>query len=323
MPFSLDPLVREAKRRARRRWLLLVGAAVLITGGAVGTAIALRAPNGPGGPSGVSLSSSAGTGSSSGRVSDVQFTYPRRYYTRPFASCRPTVTGQHNGRCDRGVVIASYPLKPQPEIGGSGAHFSSKGVALELYQAPADQGLANMRLGDRRLSLWQFSAAEDVLDPPGEKPPPPQQWGAWFRVNGASYWAIAWVGNKATQADRTTLAVLVNSVHAFHQTPHAPSPKPPPQVTRVLCTGTASSPRMPHGALASGPNLICAQVSGQTCHVWTRPIDAPAADVRQRHFELRSSFCAYTRGFLRDNPRGYVAQPANPGLAALLAPARS
>jgi hypothetical protein len=258
----------------------------------------------------------------SGHVSGLQFTYPRRYHLRAFTNCNPAVTGDRKGGCDRGVVIASYPLKAQAEIGGSGAHFSSKGVALELYRPPADNGVANVRLGKRRLSLWQFNAADRGLNLPGKKPLPPEQWGAWFRVNGVSYRAIAWVGTNAKKVDRATLADLINSVHARGQTPQAPSPKPAPQVTRVLCNGTASSPRVPHDALAggsgSGSYLICAQVSGRSCRVWTRLIDAPAADVRQRHYQLRSSFCAYIRRFLRHDPRGYSVQPARPGLTALL-----
>jgi hypothetical protein len=275
------------------------------------------------GPAVVVLAASASARTNlSGHVSEVQFTYPRRYHLRRFTICGFAVTGDRKGGCDRGVVIASYPLKALPEIGGSGARFSSKGVALELYRPPADNGVANVKLGKRRLSLWQFNAADDGLNLPGRKPPPPEQWGAWFRVNGASYWAIAWVGTNAKRADRATLAALINSVHVRGQTPQAPSPKPAPQVTRVLCGGTAGSTRVPPDALAggsgSGSYLICAQVSGRSCRVWTRLIGAPAADVRQRHYQLRASFCAYTRRFLRHDPRGYSVQPARPGLTALL-----
>jgi hypothetical protein len=327
LPLSIDPLIQEAQRRARQRRLLLVAVAALIAGGAVGAAFALRSPNGPGGPSGVSLSGPAGGGLSSGHVSDLQFAYPRRYYARRFANCSFAVTGDRNGGCDRGVVIASYPLKPQPEIGGSGAHFSGKGVALELYRPPADNGLADVKLGDRRLSLWQFNAADESYQSPGTKLWPPEQWGAWFRVNGASYWAIAWVGTNATKTDRASLSALINSVHARGRPPRAASPKPTPLVTHLLCGGTASNPRVPHTALAGGGGsnayLICAQVAGRTCRVWTRTIGAPAADVRERHLQLRKSFCAHTRRFLRHNPRGYSVQPVRPGLTALLPMVRS
>jgi hypothetical protein len=47
LPFSLDPLMAEAKRRARQRRLLVaVVAIVLLGGGAAGTAVALRSVNG-------------------------------------------------------------------------------------------------------------------------------------------------------------------------------------------------------------------------------------------------------------------------------------
>ncbi len=265
------------------------------------------------------ISASASRGSTSGRVSDLQFTYPRGYHARPFKSCSLAVTGDRNGGCERGVVIASYPLRSQPEIAGSGARFSSKGVALELYRPPADNGLADVRLGNRRLSLWQFDAADDSLQLPGEKAAPPEQWGAWFRVNGASYSAIAWVGNNARKVDRAKLAAVINSVHRRGQTPRAPSPKPAPQVTRVLCGGTASNPRVPDNALVgAASDLICVQIVGHTCHVWTRPVGAPPADVRERHLQLRANFCRFTRDFLRRHPRGSSVQPARPGLTALL-----
>jgi hypothetical protein len=270
-------------------------------------------------PSDTLISAAASRGSASGRVSDLQFTYPRAYHVRPFKCCSFAITGDRNGGCDRGVVIASYPLRSQPEIAGSGAHFSSRGVALELYRQPANNGVADVRLGNRRLSLWQFNAADDSLQLPGEKPAPPEQWGAWFRVNGASYWAIAWVGNNAAKADRAKLAALINSVHRRGQAPLAPSPRPAPQVTRVLCGGTAGKPRVPDNAMVgAASDLICVQIVRHTCRVWTRPLGAPPADVRERHLQLRANFCRYTRGFLKRNPRGYSVQPARPGLTALL-----
>jgi hypothetical protein len=255
----------------------------------------------------------------SGHVADLQFTSPPGYRARPFTSCSAPVTGDRNGGCDRGVVIASYPLRSQPEIGGPGARFSARGVALELYRAPAGQGLADVKLGARRLWQWQFEAADDGIHLSGQKQPPPQQWGAWFRVNGASYWAIAWVGNNATKTDRAKLAALVDSVHERGRTPRPASPRPAPQVTRVLCGGTASRPRVPDNALVgAASDLICVRVVGHACGVWTRPVGAPAADVRERHLQLRASFCRFTRDFLRRNPRGYSVQPARPGLTALL-----
>lgn len=50
LSISLDLLIREAKRRARERRLLLAGSAILIAGAAAGAMFALRSPNGPGPP---------------------------------------------------------------------------------------------------------------------------------------------------------------------------------------------------------------------------------------------------------------------------------
>jgi hypothetical protein len=49
VPFSLDPLIVEAKRRARQRRLLLAVFALVMAGGALGAAFAVRSSNGSGG----------------------------------------------------------------------------------------------------------------------------------------------------------------------------------------------------------------------------------------------------------------------------------
>jgi len=54
------------------------------------------------------------------------------------------------------------------------------------------------------------------------------------------------------------------------------------------------------------------------CRVWTHLIGAPAADVRERHFQLRASFCADTQRFLSTDPLGYSVEPVRSGLTALL-----
>jgi hypothetical protein len=51
LPFSLDPLIAEAKRRARQRRLLVAVLAVLVAGAALGTTLALRPPRGSSGAS--------------------------------------------------------------------------------------------------------------------------------------------------------------------------------------------------------------------------------------------------------------------------------
>ena len=165
----------------------------------------------------------------------------------------------------------------------------------------------------------QFNAADEAPQLPGVAPAPPEQWSRLVPRKRCKYWAIAWVGNNAKKADRAKLAALINSVHRRGQTPLAPSPKPAPQVTRVLCGGTASKPRVPDNAfVGAASDRICVQIVGHTCRVWTRPVGAPPADVRERHLQLRANFCRYARAFLRRNPSGYSVQPARPGLTALL-----
>src|ERR1700752_678871 len=47
LPFSLDPLIAEAKRRMRRRRLLAAADALLLVGGAFGAAFTLGRPSSP------------------------------------------------------------------------------------------------------------------------------------------------------------------------------------------------------------------------------------------------------------------------------------
>jgi hypothetical protein len=80
----------------------------------------------------------AGGGSTPSRsvtVAAVRFVFPRRFDRRHFSSCRYLVT-RVRGTCVRGVIVASYPLRPNPEGGAAGASFRHGGVLLELYRAP-------------------------------------------------------------------------------------------------------------------------------------------------------------------------------------------
>ena len=47
LPFSFDPLIAEARRRAQRRWLIITLIAALLTGGTAAT-LALTSPGPPG-----------------------------------------------------------------------------------------------------------------------------------------------------------------------------------------------------------------------------------------------------------------------------------
>jgi hypothetical protein len=46
LPFTLDPLIAEARRRARQRWVLIAAAAVLVVGGGTGAAIIASSSSG-------------------------------------------------------------------------------------------------------------------------------------------------------------------------------------------------------------------------------------------------------------------------------------
>jgi len=47
LPFALDPLMAEAKRRARQRRFLIVVVVLALIGGAAGAVAVFRSPGGP------------------------------------------------------------------------------------------------------------------------------------------------------------------------------------------------------------------------------------------------------------------------------------
>jgi hypothetical protein len=67
LPLALDPLMAEAKRRARQRRVLLALLALVIVGGVLGAVLATRPSGGPG-PSGLELGQRAQPGTNTMRV---------------------------------------------------------------------------------------------------------------------------------------------------------------------------------------------------------------------------------------------------------------
>lgn len=126
-------------------------------------------------------------------------------HRRYFSSCSYAVTGVHSGACVRGVVVASYPLKPNPELGARGASFRSDGVLFELYRAPTQQPVATRKLPPP-VSLADFHAVGKGMRSTGE------QRELFFRAKGANYWAIAWVGKHASKSDRDDLTGVIGSI---------------------------------------------------------------------------------------------------------------
>ena len=145
------------------------------------------------------------TPSRSATIAAVRFVFPRRFHRRYFSSCRYMVTGVR-GACVRGVVVASYPLAPNPEGGAAGASFRHGGVLLELYRAPSQGPDVIARTVLPPLSLSDLRTV-------GRGPrPSTEQRELFFRAKGANYWAIAWLGKRASESDRNALASAVASI---------------------------------------------------------------------------------------------------------------
>jgi hypothetical protein len=79
-------------------------------------------------------------------VGPLRIVYPSDLHRRYFSSCSYAATGIRSGACVRGVVVASYPLKPNPELGARDASFRSDGVLFELCRAPTQQPVATRNL---------------------------------------------------------------------------------------------------------------------------------------------------------------------------------
>jgi hypothetical protein len=126
---------------------------------------------------------------------DLRFNYPlHAYHRRYFTSSNPAVTGGHGLRV-HGIVVASYPLKANPEVGGSGDTFTPKDVLFELYRAPRQQPGQVAQTVTFPLSYLDFP-----------------QGSLFFKVNGHDYQAYALVGKHATESERAVIASLIGSI---------------------------------------------------------------------------------------------------------------
>ncbi len=147
-PFELDPLIAEAKRRARRRRLLVAAGVVALAGLAAGLTLALRSPGGgPGGAPatadfpqfGVSLRYPAAWTQLACSEDYLIHVMPIALLTtvRPAPSCsQPMKTG----------VAVSWP--PAAQLGENGVS-----VALSIASFPLPAGKRptwNARVGARR-----------------------------------------------------------------------------------------------------------------------------------------------------------------------------
>jgi len=180
-------LAREPSPLPRQRYAFAAAAAVFAAVGAFGFA---RPPSQP-----------TATPTRLATVGDLQFNYPLTYARRSFETSDPAITGVHGVRV-HGIVVASYRLKPNPEvsglnprIGASGASLSPNGVLFELYQAPRRQpGYPARALN---FPLYVSDLHRGLV---------------FFNVNGQNYWAILWVGSRATAADRAAMIALIPTI---------------------------------------------------------------------------------------------------------------
>jgi hypothetical protein len=140
-------------------------------------------------------------------VGDVRFAHPPEYHRRYFATSSHAVTGVHGARV-HGVVVASYPLKRNPEFGGSGQSFRPDGVFFELYQAPRH----GPHLGAKKklpLILSDFPAIAELANTDNI-----EQGAAFFRVHSRNYQAILWVGKHAPKAELLNVDYIIDSIAA-------------------------------------------------------------------------------------------------------------
>jgi hypothetical protein len=129
-------------------------------------------------------------------VDDLRLGFPLHgFHRRYFSSSNPAVTGGH-GLHVHGVVVASYPLKANPELGASGSTFRQDGVLFELYRAPQHVPGQVAQTVTFPLSYLEF---------PGGP--------LFFQVNGHNYQAIALVGKHPSAADRAGIVALIASIH--------------------------------------------------------------------------------------------------------------
>ncbi len=191
LPFALDPLIAEAKRRARqRRYLLTLGALILVAL-AAGLTLGLR-PSGGGSGSGVP------TTGASVRVGALRFTVPRGFYRRQIRS---------NGKLI-GTLVTDYRVTPNsPTLRQS--VFPANAVLLSLGRgAPGSLPLGSLPPLRLPLTLRQLGGPKLHTDG--------TTWNNLFRFRGQPYAITFWTGRNAQSSDRAGLKQALLSVHASH-----------------------------------------------------------------------------------------------------------
>ena len=189
LPWALDPLIAEAKRRARRRRLLVCLGLVLLAGIVVGLTVALR-PSG-GGPSG---GFAAPTGAV--RAGSLAVSVPRGF--------RQLEIRRHGKVI--GSLVTDYRVTPgSPTLGA--AVFPANGVLLSLGHAP---GLpASVSLPPLRLPLTLHELGGPKYHSDGTT------WNNTFKFRGQLYTITFWAGRDASTDHRAALRDALLSIRAF------------------------------------------------------------------------------------------------------------
>lgn len=208
--FSLDPLIGEARRRARQRRFLVALAALLLVGIAAGLAIGFRSSDG--GPGG-GFAATAG----SVRVGALRFTVPRGFHRYPVreniyrpGTRRPPIIG---------YVITDYRLKAGPKstfVNWSDSKSPpAKRVAFELTQF-VPFGVSSDEQLHLPLSLDQQWHKETT-----RHGTPGYGYGAFhFQTQDSKTWpdykAFEWIGANAPPRDRDALRYVLELVRPAH-----------------------------------------------------------------------------------------------------------
>jgi len=209
LPFSLDRLIGEARRRARQRRFLVALVALLLVGIAAGLAIGLRSSGG--GPGGRFVATAGSV-----RVGALRFTVPRGFHRYPIREnisrpgTRPPVIG---------YVITDYRLKAGPKstfLNWSDSKSPPvKRVAFELMQF-VPFGVSSGEQLHLPLSLDQQWHRETT-----RRGTPGYGYGAFhFQTQDYKTWpdyeAFEWIGAKAPPRDRDALQYVLASVRPAH-----------------------------------------------------------------------------------------------------------
>jgi hypothetical protein len=188
LPFALDPLIAEAKRRARQRRLLVCLGLGLLAALAAGLALALRQPGG--GPSGGLAIPAASV-----RAGALTAPVPRGFRQLEI----------RHGKAI-GWLVTDYRVTRDSHT-LTESIFPANGVLLSIGRAPSGS-LPKLSVPTLRLPLTLSGLGGPKGHPNGTT------WNNSFHFRGQLYAITFWAGNNAPPADRAALQHALLSIHA-------------------------------------------------------------------------------------------------------------